>query len=183
MKRLTAPALLLLALIAAALMLIAGGAAYVLQKHRWAEARLAEIGPRHARLQGLQASAGELRAANAGAQQLLAQYLYGAELDASQVGNDAQQRIRDLLSAAGLQIVSSQVLPASSQAGVDKIALAVRAEGELLALQSALAVLSGQSPAIIVDGLKVQTSGVVRADAAQRLDIAFDLFVLRARPS
>ena len=65
---------------------------------------------------------------------------------------------------------------------MDKIPLSVRIEGDLIALQSALAVLSSQTPAIIVNGLNVQTMGTVKADAPQRLAGQFDLFVLRARP-
>lgn len=184
MKRLTGPQSLLLLLIAAAAALpLALGGAYLWHKRQWAQERLAELEPRHARLLGLEASAEPLRAARAQSQALLAQYVYAAQLDASQVGNDAQQRVRDLFSAAGLQMLSSQVLPAKAQGLVDRVPLSVRTEGELLALQSALALLSGQRPAIVVDALDVQTLGLVRADAPQKLSVRFDLFVLRARPS
>ncbi|MCW5235988.1 type II secretion system protein GspM [Verminephrobacter eiseniae] len=180
--RLLTPQSLLLLLVAAVALPLAAGGAYVLQKHQWAQERLDQLAPRYARLLGLQGSADQLRAANAQAHALLAQYVYAANLDASQVGNHAQQRIRDIFSAAGLQIVSSQVLPPKEQGNVDQIPLAVRTEGELMALQSALAVMSSQNPAIIIDGLNVQTLGAVNADKPQKLSIQFDLFVLRVRP-
>lgn len=183
MKRTLSPETLLMVLIALVVVLpLALGGWYVFQKHQWAQSRLAELEPRYARLQGLQESAQDLAKANAQARALLSQYVYAADQDASQVGNSAQQRIRDIFTAAGLQIVSSQVLASKAEKGVDKIPLSVRTEGELLALQSALAVLSSQTPAIIVNGLNVQTQGSVKADTPQRLASQFDLFVLRARP-
>lgn len=183
MKRMISPEALLLVLIALAVVLpLALGGVFVFQKHQWAQNQLAELEPRHARLQGLQESAQNLASAQAQTRDLLAQYVYGADQDASQVGNSAQQRIRDIFTAAGLQIVSSQVLPPKAEKTVDKIPLSVRIEGDLIALQSALAVLSSQTPAITVNGLNVQTMGTVKADAPQRLAGQFDLFVLRAQP-
>src|SRR6218665_673601 len=172
--RLLTPQSLLLLLVAAVALPLAAGGAYVLQKHQWAQERLDQLAPRYARLLGLQGSADQLRAANAQAHALLAQYVYAANLDASQVGNNAQQRIRDIFSAAGLQIVSSQVLPPKEQGNVDQIPLAVRTEGELMALQSALAVMSSQNPAISIAGLNVQTLGAVNAGHPQKAAEALD---------
>ena len=183
MKRAISPEALLLVLIALIVVLpLALGGVFVFQKHQWAQNQLAALEPRHARLQGLQESAQNLANAEAQTRALVAQYVYGANQDASQVGNSAQQRIRDIFTAAGLQIVSSQVLAPKVEKSVDKIPLSVRIEGDLIALQSALAVLSSQTPAIIVNGLNVQTMGTVKADAPQRLAGQFDVFVLRARP-
>lgn len=155
---------------------------YIYDKHQMAVRRLAELEPRHARLQGLQGSASSLEQAQSQAQRMVSQYVFPAETDANQVGNAAQQRVRNLFTAAGLQIVSSQVLPAKAEKNYDRVPLAVRAEGELLALQGALVGLSGQTPAILVRGMNVQTIGSVRADAPQRLAVQFDLFVLRGHP-
>ena len=79
-------------------------------------------------------------------------------------------------------MVSSQVLPAKADGKFDRIPLTVRLEGELPALQAALTILAGQSPAIGFEGLSVQTIGAVKAEVPQRLNIQFNLFVLRARP-
>ena len=51
-----------------------------------------------------------------------------------------------------------------------------------LALQTALVGLTGQSPAILVDGVAVQTIGAVKADKPQRLGVQFNLSVLREQP-
>ena len=112
---------------------------YVMQKHQWAEQRMAELEPRYARLLGLEAQKADIDAALLQTLALLSQYVYPAAQDAAQTGNAAQQRVRDIFSSAGLQILSSQVLPAKKEKGFDRIPLSVRAEGDMLAVQSALA--------------------------------------------
>ena len=161
--------------------LVVGGA-YVFQKHRWAQARLAELEPRYARLLGFDAHQSELAKTSEQARSLLGKFTYPASQDVTQAGNDGQQRVRNIFSAAGLDIVSSQVLPPKQEKYFDRIPLSVRAEGRLLALQTALVGLSSQSPAILVDGFTVQTIGAVRADVPQRLGIQFNLSVLREQP-
>ena len=127
--------------------LMVGGFAFlVAQKHNAAAQRIADAEPRYARLLGLQQQRAELDAAVQYSKVLRAQYVYPASEDAAQTGNAAQQRVRDIFSSSGLQIVSSQVLPAKVEKGVERIPLSVRVEGDLLALQSALAVISSQSP-------------------------------------
>ena len=155
---------------------------YVFQKHRWAQDRLQELEPRYARMLGMEAHTEDLEKARNEARNLLTRYTYPASRDVSQAGNDAQQRVRNIFSAAGLEIVSSQVMPAKTEKSFDRIPLAVRTEGELLALQTALVGLTGQSPAILVDGVAVQTIGAVKADKPQRLGVQFNLSVLREQP-
>ena len=155
---------------------------YVTQKHQWAEQRLAELEPRYARLLGLEAQKAHIDAALLQVSALRAQYVYPSTQDAAQTGNAAQQRVRDIFSSAGLQILSSQALPAKSEKGFDRIPLSVRAEGDMLAVQSALAVLTSQSPAIVIDDLDIQLQGnLTNADGktAPRLGANFNFSVLR----
>lgn len=156
--------------------------AYVGQKHQWAEQRLAELEPRHSRLLGLQAQKAEVDAALLQANALRSHYVYPSDQDAAQTGNAAQQRVRDIFSSAGLQILSSQVLPAKPEKGFDRIPLLVRVEGDMLAMQSALAVLNSQSPIIVMDDLDIQLQGnLFNADGktAPRLGAGFSFSVLR----
>lgn len=158
------------------------GGSYVWSKHQWAQAELERITPRYARLAGLQQQSAKLDERLAATQQQLARYVYSAEIDATQAGNDAQQRVRSVLSAAGLSVVSSQVLPSKTEQGFERISLTVRAEGELLHLQSALAVLPGLTPVVLIDALNVQVIGVQRADRPQRLAVQLNLSVLHVKP-
>lgn len=155
---------------------------FVVQKHAWAVDRLDTLGPRYARLAGLQTQQVQLEAAEQHLRALLTKLTYVAAQDVSQAGNDAQQRIRTLLSQAGLEVVSSQVLAPKVDRQFDRIPLVVRTEGDLLGLQSALMVLTNQSPAILMDGLAVQVVGPAKADVPQRLSAQLSLSVLRIRP-
>lgn len=157
---------------------------YVAQKHQWAESRLAELEPRHARLLGLEAQRAEMGALLEQAQAARAQYVYPATQDPAQAGNAAQQRVRDIFTSAGLQVISSQVLPPKAEKEFDRIPLSVRAEGEMLALQNALVVLSSQLPVIVINELDVQVQGGlgnVNVNVAPRLGAQFSLSILRER--
>jgi general secretion pathway protein M len=167
-----------LVLIAAVLL---GLAAFVWQKHSWAQDRLAEVEPRYARLVGLDANRAQLDAALASTQASIARHVYGPGQDASRAGNDAQQRARDVFSKAGLDVVSTQVLPAKQEDRFDRVPIVVRLEGEVVALQSAMAVLPTLSPSLFVEGMSIQTTGQAKAEVPQRLSVQFNLFVLRQR--
>ena len=130
---------------------------------------------------GLRERADDLKSIEANVQNRLRQYVYPSGQEISQAGNDAQQRVRGVFSAAGLDVVSSQVLPPKVEQDFDRISISVRLEGELLGLQSALAVLPGMTPVVLVDGMSVQTIGLPKPDVPQRLAIQFNLSVLRAR--
>lgn len=158
------------------------GLYYLKVKHDWAIDRLQEIDQRHARLLGLEASRAELDKAEAAARAALSVGIYPASEDVSRAGNDAQRRVRDAFSNAGLQLVSSQVLEAKVDRAFDRIPMAVRLEGDLVALQGALMEIPQLTPKVLLDGMTVQTVGAVKADAPQRLAIQFSLSVLRARP-
>jgi general secretion pathway protein M len=178
-NRQTVAAILLL--VALSLPFVVAGA-YLVSKYRWAGDRLAELEPRYARMTGLEASRAELSRALSGSVDVLGRYVYPASQDVSQAGNDAQTRVRDISTKAGLTLVSSQVLPARAEGPFDRIPLTVRLEGDLPAMQAALVVLLAQTPALNFEGFSVQTIGAVKPEVQQRLNIQFNLFVLRARP-
>jgi general secretion pathway protein M len=158
------------------------GGGLALDVYRKAQSRVTELEPRYARLQGIRAKSKDLESTDAKAAALLAQLAYPSTLEVTQAGNDAQQRLRTIFIGAGLEVISSQVLPAKAEKEFDRIPLSVRLEGELLGLQSALAVLSSQTPAILVEGFSVQVVGAIRADKPQRLTSQFSMYVLRVRP-
>lgn len=178
-RRETATILILLALLSLPLMVVG---IYVYQKHHWASNRLDELEPRYARLLGLEANSDVLAKAQAQGQNLIAQYVYSQKQDTNQTGNTVQQRIRSILVAAGLDIASSQVLPAKEEKGFERIPLSVRAEGEMVALQAALTGLAAEKPAILLDTLVVQGYGAPNKNGVQRLSVQLNLSVLRRRP-
>jgi general secretion pathway protein M len=177
-------AVLLALSLALVLIPVGVGAWYIRDKHIWAQERLAQLEPRYARLLGLQAQSEELQAARQRASDLHTQYVYPAVQDETQAGNQAQQKVRDIFTAAGLQVISSQVLPSKEDKGFDRIPVVVRAEGELLAVQSALAVLGSQQPIMVINELDIQVPGGLANQSlkvAPRLSAQFTLNVMRER--
>ncbi|HCL87675.1 MAG TPA: general secretion pathway protein GspM [Comamonadaceae bacterium] len=155
----------------------------VYQKHRWATERLAELEPRYARLAGILQAQAELEAANQRASEELAIYFHPPEKALNQTGNEVLQQVRDTLSAGGLRVGSSQVLPPKTdQPGLDRIQVTIKAEGELLALQTAMAGLKAIRPAVFVDNLAVNVMGTPRVDAPQPLSIQLEISAWRIHP-
>lgn len=175
-------AAIVVATLVTAIALVVLGGWYVLQYHHGVQESLDQLEPRYARLVGLEAQQAEIETLKVKAAALREQYVYPAAQDATQTGNQAQQKVRDILAAAGLQVISSQVLPAKDEKGFDRIPLTLRAEGELLGLQSALAVINSQQPVIIINDLDVQVQGGIANHTPKtipKLTIQFNLSVLR----
>lgn len=172
----------LIALVLGAVVLIAGFATYVVTKHVWAQEQLAQLEPRYARLIGIEASGGAMDAALTERRVLLARHAYLSSQDVAKAGSDAQQRAREIFTKAGLDVSSTQVLPAKTVEGFDRIPVVLRVEGDLSALQSALVVIPAQTPSLFIEGFNVQTMGMpAKNDAPQRLAMQVNLFVLRVR--
>lgn len=144
---------------------------------------LSGIEPRYARLYGLVARQADLQTATSKAEQLLTQLTYPSTMDATQAGNDAQQRIRNLFSENRLDIVSIQVLPLSKDEKLqfDRIRINLRVEGDLTAIRESLSKLSAQTPSVQIENMAIQTIGAVKPASTQRLAGQFDFYVLRQR--
>ena len=172
-----------------ALLLLVGGAfllpvfaagSYVYAKHHWAQARLQELEPRYARLAGLDRQRDVLAQATERAQTLQNWYLHPTDKDANQTGNEIQERVRSILSSAGMTIVSSQVLPAKQEKekGLEHLPITVRADGDIVSLQGALVGLAEQQPALLLDDLQVTAQGG-DDKGPQRLAVQFNVLALR----
>ena len=61
---------------------------------------------------------------------------------------------------------------------VEKILQAVRAEGDLVALQGALVGIADQRPAVLLDAVNIQAQGVPER-GVQRLSVQFSFLILR----
>lgn len=161
---------------------LAGAGLYVWNRHQHVQQLLADLEPRHARLQGLLQRQADLKALGVQANEQLARQTYPAGQDVTQAGNDAQQRIRNLFTESRLDIISIQVLaPPKEDSKFDRIPITLRVEGDLAGIQNALLKLSSQTPTVLVDSLSVQTIGAVRPASTQRLGGQFNLSVLRVR--
>ena len=115
---------------------------------------------RYARLIGIEASAGAIDAALTERRALLARRAYLSSVDVARAGSDAQQRAREIFTKAGLEVSSTQILPAKAVEGFDRIPVVLRVEGDLSALQSALVVIPAQTPSLFIEGFNVQATGM-----------------------
>jgi len=160
---------------------VLAGAVYAFVRYQDAEGFLDQTEPRYARLLGLESQSQQLDQAVAHTSALVSQYAYPDSLDATQAGNDAQRRIRDLFAKAGVDVISSQVGQAKAENQFDRIPITVNFEGDMAAFQSALVTFAGDSkPVILVDGFLLRTPPVLKADMTPRLSGQLDLVVLRA---
>lgn len=157
------------------------GGWYVWQKHTWATERLAELEPRHARLQGLVASEAELREASEKALAEVRRHVYHVSVDATQAGNDAQQRIREVVSASGMTVSSLQALPAKEDGPLDRIPVALAAEGQLFQIQAALLALGALQPTVWVESVSLRPAGLAPPSTSPRLAGQFRFVVVRER--
>lgn len=149
--------------------------------HRHADEQLQTLEPRMARLMGLGSDKARLAATTQDVQRQIERHAYPASRDATQAGNDAQQRARELFTRAGLEVATIQVLPPRQTGTFDRIPITLRVDGELAALQAALATLPASAPTLFVDGFNLQ--GANGADpSAPRVMAELQLFALRARP-
>lgn len=157
------------------------GAAWVVSRHQALESALAQLEPRHARLLGLLAEAGAIQQRHEQLAVLLTQQAYPATLDATQAGNEAQQRVREAFTQGGLAVQALQVLPAKEEGrDFEKITITLAAEGELIQFQQALGAVAQLQPAVAVDSASLRLIG--RAPSgAPRLSGQFSLSILRTR--
>lgn len=161
--------------------LLAYGAWRIWSTHDAAKSQLEALEPRIARLAGLGEHRDRLQLNLSQLTQALDRHVYPASRDSSQAGNDAQQRVREVFTKAGLEVISIQLLPAKASTQFERIPVALRLEGELPALQAALAALPSLAPTLFVEGMSVQGPGPRQTDRPLRVVAQFDLFVLRIR--
>ena len=148
-------------------------------KYRQASATIAEIDPRQARMAGMLQNKELFAQSEQALTANLAEFVYPTADDASQTGNAALQRVRELASTRGLRVSSSQTAAPRDEKGFDRIGLSLRIEGDWPALAALLAELARQRPAIYINTLQL---GVQRSGFAGEAPLVFaqlDLYVLK----
>lgn len=182
MRRLRSPAWLLGGAALVLVLLTAAAVSYVISVREREQNGIESADARLSRLLGYAQAQSALQAASTETLAATAKYAYAASKDASQSGNDAQQRVRTLLGSAGLEVSSIQLLPVRSVGRFDRIPISVRAEGSLLELQAAVAALPMSAPTLFVEAFSLQGVGLAAATSPVRVVAEIEFFVLRARP-
>ncbi|WP_051236192.1 type II secretion system protein GspM [Ottowia thiooxydans] len=167
------------ALLAAVLI---AGVGYVVARHHEATRVMEQLEPRFARVAGLRASGERLRTTERALSDNFARLAYGAEGDPAQAGNAALQQLRTAMTARGLQVASSQVLPAREDGNLLRIGLNMRVEGDLPALRDFQRDMAAntQTPIIFIEN--TQLANQPAPGRPNNIVAQLNLFVLKVRP-
>lgn len=139
-----------------ALLVLAVSAAHLLGQYRLATETLHAIGPRHARLAGLQTAGPDIVAGRAAADQGLLRIAHAADVELARIGTALQQRIRHLADEHHLRVSGSQILPPRNEQGFNVITVTATMDGEPGALATLLLALASEAPPVVVQRLTVQ---------------------------
>ena len=152
-------------------------------------AEIDAVAPHTARLLGMLESYQSLQAASGVAGEMLRDVAYPAGRDSASVAAALQQDVRALMRDAGLTVTGSQILATRRAEGYDRLTLDLSVEGNIDALDTALAELELMRPLLFVESLKVKpermrSSRSRRQQAPEegdprRLAARFNLFALR----
>ena len=175
------PRWLALGALAVLLLALAAAALWVAGVHQRAAARLAELEPRHARLAGLLQSGERLTQSQQALQANLAQFVHPPEADAAQLGNTVLQRVRELATARGLRVTSSQAATPREDKGFDRIGLNLRVEGDWPQLVALLRELAQLRPAVYTSTLQLGVQHGGAQGGPQTVFGNLDLYVLKER--
>ena len=156
-------------------------ASELLFRYDWAYARLDDIEPRHARLQGLAALQDRIVAARDDAQAVLARHAWPAEASADRIGTDLQQRVRALAEAAGMGISNSQILPVRPGNGFELVPVSVSLDGTDEGLRKLLLALPAEQPSIQIESMAMQ-GGRRRANSPSYLVVQLTVSAMRLLP-
>ncbi len=160
---------------------LAGAVGFVVVRHQGLLEHLTNLESRYARLLGMSERQTEFDAIDRQTNEQLKKLAYPPSQDATQAGNDAQQRIRLLFADSKLDIGAIQVLPAKEEGPFDKIVIELKVEGDLTGLQNALSLLTIQTPMVFTEDVVLQTIGAVKPASAQKLSGQFTFYVFRVR--
>lgn len=146
------------------------------------------IQPRTARLVGILEYADELEAASAIGRNVVRDVAYPPGPDSATVAATMQQDVRELMTDAGMSVTGSQVLTTRRAEGYDQLTLDITAEGNINALDEALAELEMMRPLIFIESARFKperrrsrrSSGQDNPDTdPRRVTARLKLFALR----
>lgn len=137
--------------------------------------------PRIARLQGITGYEGQLRDSAAQGSKEVVKRVYPASGDRATVSAQLQTNARHIFSEAGLTVSNSQVLPLREQENFDYISIRLTVEGDLSALDTALAEIADFRPLLLVESLDMRPLRSGRkVKGAQVVSATLQLLSLRA---
>jgi hypothetical protein len=91
---------------------------------------------------------------------------------------ELQQQIKEIIGKAGGVALSTQLVqePQSDQESAEKIIVRVRMQGDSYCLQKLVQAIEQRKPLLFFDRLTIAAPGKTKADAAEQLDVRFDVY-------
>lgn len=142
--------------ILALIVLFAGIAGELQRRYAWANDTLDALGPRHARLLGLQQLAPQIDKAVEASMQELAHFAHPAAMPADRIGTELQQRVRQLAESVGFAVVNSRILPVRPQGALEFVSVVVTIQGDERNLRAISLALREERPALLLDSATLQ---------------------------
>ncbi len=139
--------------------------------------------PRIARLKGLSESEQRLAESAGRLHARLRDLAYPGSDDRAAVSATLQNNVREIVTAAGLSVTNSQVLPVKEEEGFDRIGLKLTVSGEVAALDAALMELTTYVPLLLVESIEIWPERQSRrndTNPPQRLTASLQLLSLRS---
>jgi len=143
------------------------------------DARINELEPRIARLQGYTLSVEELRGSTEQARQVLADVAFPSTVDAAATGTEVQQIVRRHMEAAGFSVTGSQLLAPRAHEGFDEIRVGLDVSGPMEALDQVLMDLSASRPVLLVSAINLAPARARRGDLSQTMTGSVSISAVR----
>ena len=135
--------------------------------------------PRYSRLAGLDQSVDILRRGSEQAKGRLAELTYPASEALPATEASAQQQLRGLLEAAGMQVSGSQLLEPVEHDGFLELRLELKARGTLAAFESLLVALPVARPTVLVRAMDLTRANTRRREPSEDIVLSLSASVVK----
>jgi general secretion pathway protein M len=179
----TSPKILALQVLTVLLFLLpfAGVGVFVWQQHLKAERLVADIEPRHARLQGILAKQEDFVVATKLAQGLTNAFVFPAAMEPTQALNESQQKLKAAFTESGFNVEGITVKEASDAGDIQRLKMVIRFDGNLANLQQAVLKLRDITPTMLVETVNIVNQGQFKPATIPRLVGSMEVVILRAK--
>ena len=147
------------------------------------------VTPRTARLLGFIQSEEQLAAAAHRIDQVLEEVAYFEGKDSAMTAASMQQKVREVMAAAGLSISGSQILPSKNVEGFEQLNLNITVEGNIDSLDEAIGNLRVQRPLVLIQAVNIKPLRIRKprrgaetapeSEDQRKLSVRFHLLSLR----
>jgi general secretion pathway protein M len=138
--------------------------------------------PRVARLQGLIESEKNLKKSSSKARERLLEVVYPQSDDQATIAAALQTRVREVITAAGMTVGNSRILPVKKEDGFERIGLNLTILGGLDALDRALSAITDYSPLLMIESIEIKparSSSRGGQKPSQSVTVTMQLLTLR----